>query len=100
MKVVRNVEMREGLVVFKLHGSKFQIGSTQFFDTGRVWLDYTFSDPRDGKGLGLKYGIGGGGFFTWDTAALFRIDVAYSPDASAANPGFPVGIYVQDSFMF
>jgi len=100
IKVVGNVEARSLITSFRFLGSKFQIGGTAFFDTGRVWLDYTFANPRDGDGLGLKYGVGGGGFFVWDTAALFRVDVAYSPDASAANPGFPVGIYVQDSFMF
>jgi len=100
IKAVGNVELRSVVTSFRFIGSKFQIGNTVFLDAGRVWNDYTFSDPRDGSGLGLKYGVGGGGFLVWDTAALFRIDVAYSPDASAANPGFPVGIYVQEGLMF
>jgi outer membrane protein assembly factor BamA len=100
LKVVANAELRRLHGGFHLFGSKFQIGTTVFVDTGRVWNDYTFSDVRDGTGLGLKYGVGGGPFLLWDTAALFRIDVAYSPDASAANPGFPVGIYVQGGMMF
>jgi hypothetical protein len=65
-----------------------------------VWNDYTFSDPRDGTGIGIKYGIGGGPFIIWDTAALLCVNVAYSPDASAANPGFPLGIYVQEGLTF
>lgn len=100
IKVVGNVEMRTFFTDFHLFGSYFKVGATAFIDAGRIWLDYTFSNPRDGTGLGLKYGIGGGPCFTWDSTALFRVDVAYSPDASAANPGFPVGIYVQEGFMF
>lgn len=100
LKVVANAELRRIHGSFRFLGSKFQIGTTTFVDTGRVWNDYTFADVRDGTGLGLKYGVGGGPFLIWDTAALFRIDVAYSPDASAANPGFPVGIYVQGGLMF
>lgn len=100
LKVVGNAEFRRVHGGFHIFGSKFQIGTTTFVDAGRVWNDYNFADPRDGSGLGIKYGIGGGPFVIWDTAAVFRIDVAYSPDASAANPGFPVGIYVQDGLMF
>ncbi len=100
LKVVGNVELRRIHGSFHLWGSKFQVGTTTFLDTGRVWNDYAFADARDGTGLGLKYGVGGGPFIIWDTAALIRIDVAYSPDASAANPGFPLGIYVQDGLMF
>jgi outer membrane protein assembly factor BamA len=100
VKVVANAELRRIHGSFKLVGSRFQVGTTTFLDAGRIWNDYTFADVRDGTGLGLKYGIGGGPFLIWDTAALFRIDVAYSPDASAANPGFPVGIYVQGGLMF
>ncbi|MDB4937344.1 MAG: outer membrane protein [Labilithrix sp.] len=100
LKVVGNAEVRRIHFAVHVFGSKFQVGTTAFVDAGRVWNDYTFSDPRDGKSIGIKYGIGGGPFLIWDTAALFRIDVAYSPDASAANPGFPVGIYVQEGMMF
>jgi len=100
LKVTGNVELRTFFTEFNFLGSHFKVGATTFFDAGRVWLDYTFSNPRDGSGLGLKYGIGGGPCFTWDSTALFRVDLAYSPDASAANPGFPIGIYVQEGFMF
>ncbi len=100
IKIVVNAEVRRIHGAFRFLGSRFQVGTTTFIDTGRVWNDYSFSDPRDGKGIGLKYGIGGGPFLIWNTAALFRIDLAYSPDASAANPGFPIGIYVQGGLMF
>jgi outer membrane protein assembly factor BamA len=100
LKVVGNAEIRRIHGEVRVLGTKFQIGTTAFFDTGRVWNDYTFSDPKDGKGFGLKYGVGGGPFLVWGSAATFRVDVAYSPDASAANPGFPLGIYVEDGVMF
>jgi hypothetical protein len=48
----------------------------------------------------LKYGAGGGLYLLWGQAALFRVEVAYSPDQVAENPGFPVGIYVEDGVMF
>jgi hypothetical protein len=43
---------------------------------------------------------GGGAFVIWDRTSILRIDVAYSPDASAVNPGFPFGVYVQDGFVY
>jgi outer membrane protein assembly factor BamA len=100
IKVVGNVELRRIHGSFHVFHSKFQFGTTAFVDAGRVWNDYTFTDPRDGTGIGIKYGIGGGPFLIWDTAALICVNVAYSPDASAANPGFPLGIYFQEGLTF
>lgn len=100
IKLVGNVEVRSFFASFHLFGDRFRVGDVVFFDTGRIWTDYTFSDARDGKQIGLKFGAGGGLFLLWGTAAMFRVEVAYSPDASAANPGFPVGIYVADGLMF
>ena len=71
-----------------------------FFDAGRVWSDYHAISPADGTSLGLKYGVGGGVFLQWGEAAIFRVEVAYSPDAESENPGFPLGIYVSDGLMF
>ena len=31
---------------------------------------------------------------------MFRIDVAYSPDAAALNPRFSLGVYLEDGTMF
>ncbi|MBX3190000.1 MAG: BamA/TamA family outer membrane protein [Labilithrix sp.] len=100
VKLVVNTEIRSVFFGFEFLGGKFKVGNSVFFDMGRVWNDYTFSDPRDGTGLGMRYGVGTGPFLVWGSAALFRVDVAYSPDATAANPGFPVGIYVQQGFIF
>jgi hypothetical protein len=99
-KVVGNVEVRRRLVSFHALGEPMRLGSTLFFDTGRAFSDYSFRAAADGNGVGLKYGVGAGAFLQWGEAAIFRVDVAYSPDAVAENPGFPVGIYVADGMMF
>jgi hypothetical protein len=99
VKVVSNIEIRVPLPRFRLFGQRFRFGTTTFFDAGRVWAGY-LPDARDGTSLGLKYGIGGGGFIQWGEAAIFRLEAAYSPDAESENPGFPIGIYVSDGLMF
>jgi len=100
LKALANIELRRMNGSVQLFGSTFQIGTTAFIDTGRIWSDYSFRNPQDGSGIGLKYGVGGGPIVIWDTAAVFRIDVAYSPDATAANPGFPIGVYVNNGVLF
>ncbi len=99
VKLVANVELRAMHVKFRLFGENFQLGNNVFVDFGRVFAGYT-PDARDGRGLGLKYGVGAGVYVLWGSAALFRLEFAYSPDATAANPGFPLGIYAADSQMF
>ncbi len=99
VKMVGNVELRVTHLRFRLFGDDFRVGNNIFFDTGRVFARYG-SDPRDGTGLGLKYGVGMGVFVVWGTAAVFRVEFAYSPDAVAANPNFPIGIYAADGQMF
>ena len=100
IKVVGNVELRAMLVEFTVLRQKFTLGNDAFFDTGRVWSDYSFRSPLDGTGLGLKYGVGGGVYVLWGQAAMLRIEVAYSPDAVSENPTLPVGIYINDNTMF
>lgn len=100
LKIVGNVEVRAMWLHFALLHQKFTIGNTVFFDTGRVWSDYTFHSPLDGTGLGLKWGVGGGIYILWGQAAMLRIEAAYSPDAVSENPTLPVGIYVNDGVMF
>lgn len=95
-----NVEIRSTLPRFRLFGQRLRLGTTTFLDAGRVFSDYTFDPALDGTKLGLKYGIGGGVFLQWGEAAIFRVEAAYSPDAVAENPGFPIGIYVADGLMF
>jgi hypothetical protein len=100
IKLVVNLELRALLFGFRAFGQAFRLGANVFFDTGRVWSDYSFSSPRDGRGAGLTFGAGAGVYLRWGQAAIFRAEIAYSPDAVAENPGFPVGIYVEDGVMF
>jgi hypothetical protein len=100
VKVVGNVELRAMWLHFALLGQRFTLGNDVFFDTGRVWSDYSFHSKLDGRGAGLKYGTGGGIYVLWGQAAMLRIEAAYSPDAVSENPSLPVGIYVEDGTMF
>jgi len=100
IKLLGNVELRAMVVQFTVLRQKFTLGTDAFFDTGRVWSDYTFHSPLDGSGVGLKYGVGGGLYVLWGQAAMLRIEAAYSPDAVSENPTLPLGIYVNDNVMF
>ena len=100
-KMIANTEIRATpFPRFTVLGQRIRFGTTVFFDAGRVWSDYHATSAADGTSLGLKYGVGGGVFIQWGEAAIFRVEVAYSPDAESENPGFPVGIYVSDGLMF
>jgi outer membrane protein assembly factor BamA len=101
IKIMTNIELRATpFPRFQLLGQRLRIGTTTFFDAGRVWNEYQVISPADGDTLGLKYGIGGGLFLQWGEAAIFRIEAAYSPDATSENQNLPVGIYVSDGTMF
>lgn len=100
VKVLTNLEIRTLLPRFRLLNERLRFGLTTFIDAGRLWRDYRYDPASDGTGLGLKYGIGGGTFLQWGEAAIFRFEAAYSPDAAAANPGFPLGVYVTDGLIF
>ncbi|MGD0678393.1 MAG: BamA/TamA family outer membrane protein, partial [Polyangiaceae bacterium] len=98
IKVVGNAELRALPIHFELFKQKFHVGGDLFVDTGRVWSDYSFRSPLDGRGIGLKYGVGTGLYFLWGQAAIFRVEAAYSPDA--ISNGGPIGLYVEDGTMF
>jgi len=100
IKILGNIELRSMLVSFRVLKQRFTLGGDVFFDTGRVWSDYSFHSALDGTGLGLKYGVGGGVYVLWGQAAMLRIEAAYSPDAVSENPTLPIGLYVNDGVMF
>ena len=101
VKMIANTEIRATpFPRFMLFGQRLRVGTSTFFDAGRTWSDYALISPADGNTLGLKYGIGAGVFLQWGEAAIFRVEVAYSPDAVSENPDFPVGLYVSDGLMF
>jgi outer membrane protein assembly factor BamA len=101
VKMISNLEIRgTPFPRFTIAGQRFRIGTTVFFDAGRVWSDYAVISAADGDSLGLKYGVGGGLFIQWGEAAIFRMEAAYSPDATSENPSLPLGFYVSDGLMF
>jgi outer membrane protein assembly factor BamA len=101
IKMISNLELRgTPFPRFTIAGQRFRIGTTVFFDAGRVWSDYAVISAADGNSLGLKYGVGGGLFIQWGEAAIFRLEAAYSPDAISENPSLPIGFYVSDGLMF
>jgi len=101
VKVITNLEIRSTpFPRFMVLGERFLIGTTTFFDCGRVWSQYSAISSADGTSLGLKFGVGGGVFLQWGEAAIFRVEAAYSPDAVSENPTLPVGVYVSDGVMF
>jgi outer membrane protein assembly factor BamA len=100
VKVFGNAEVRALLVRFRVAGQRFRVGGNVLFDADRLWTDYTFTSPLDGRGVGVKWGAGGGLYLQWGQAAVFRLEVAYSPDAASENPSLPLGVYVEDGVMF
>jgi hypothetical protein len=101
VKMITNLEVRATpFPTFMLLGDRFRIGTTVFVDAGRVWKDYDIISAADGTSLGMKYGIGGGLFLQWGLAAIFRVEAAYSPDATSENAKVPIGFYVSDGLMF
>lgn len=99
VKAMTNTELRIAPIPrFKVLHWSVLAGLTTFFDAGRVWSDYSSSPAEDGRTLGLKYGAGGGAFFQWDEANIFRIDVAYSPDETGRST--PLSFYFESGFLF
>jgi outer membrane protein assembly factor BamA len=87
LKMLANLELRSMFVSFPLLKQRFAIGAVAFFDAGRVFADYRFDPVVDGRGLGLKWGTGGGLRLQWGDTFVLRADVAWSPDA------LPIGFY-------
>ncbi len=105
IKVVGNVEVRSLFAAYRVFRQKIRLGGDAFVDAGRAFDDYTFASPRDGSGIGVHFGLGGGLYVGWGDAALIRLEVAYSPDAFPvtlpfSSGGPPLGIYVQNGIMF
>lgn len=97
VKALANAELRTMFIPrFRIARWRILVGTTTFFDAGRVWSDYGGS-PRDGDSLGIKFGCGGGLFFQWDQSSIFRVEAAYSPDRGGSNP---VAYYLNNGLVF
>lgn len=92
IKLLGNVELRSKLVDFILFDNHFNLGLIGFFDTGRIWADYSTDELLDGTGVGLEYGAGGGLRIQWGETFVIRGDVGWSPDG--------LGIYININHIF
>ncbi len=93
-KFLSNLELRVRLWRFHVRKSDYELGTTAFFDSGRVWADLTRAEELDGRGLGLKFGTGGGLRLQKGKTFVLRADVAWSPDAR------PIGGYFLAEHIF
>jgi hypothetical protein len=98
VKVLGNVEIRTELASFRALGKPMTFGVVGLADGGRVWADTSLHPELDGTRIGLKYGLGGGLRLQSGSSFVLRLDVAWSPDASAL--GAPVGGYFAAGQMF
>jgi hemolysin activation/secretion protein len=94
LKAFGNLELRLEVVSFRALGKPLTLGLVPFVDAGRLWADTHAHPELDGRGVGLKYGYGGGLRVQSGSSFVIRLDVAASPDAS------PVGGYFSAGQMF
>jgi hypothetical protein len=100
LKLVSNDELRVTPIPrFRVLSWSLQVGMNAFFDAGRVFSEFAYPEGNDGRTLGLKYSAGGGFFFQWDQASVFRVEVAYSPSGPSGN-GLPVSLYFENGLLF
>jgi hypothetical protein len=93
-KVFGNAELRWKAWRGAALGRRFTLGFAAFVDAGRVWAELATDPVRDGGGLGLHWGVGGGVRLQQGRAFLVRADLAWSPDAR------PVGAYLMADHAF
>jgi outer membrane protein assembly factor BamA len=88
IKVFANLEVRGQLLKFTWFKKALTLGAALFYDAGRAWADWGSNPELDGRGLGIKYGTGGGIRLQQGKTFVVRADIAWSPDAR------PLGGYV------
>lgn len=91
VKVFGNVELRIEVLALRAFGKPVVLGVIPFFDAGRLWADNRYNPDLDGRGIGLKYGAGGGLSLQSGASFVLRADVAVSPDAAPASGYFSAG---------
>jgi hypothetical protein len=92
IKVFGNLEVRSEVFGFRVRKKQYVISVAGFFDSGRVWTDFSAPAAFDGAGWGLKYGAGGGLRLQSGETFLLRADLAYSPDADPLAGYFTSGL--------
>ena len=91
LKAFGNVELRLEVATFRALRKSLTLGLVPFFDAGRLWADTKPQPELDGRGVGLKYGYGGGVRLHSGSSFVIRLDVAASPDASPVSGYFSAG---------
>ncbi|MET0792259.1 MAG: BamA/TamA family outer membrane protein, partial [Polyangiaceae bacterium] len=91
LKAFGNVELRLEAVSFRAFGKSLTLGVVPFFDAGRLWADAEAHPELDGRGIGLKYGAGGGLRVQSGSSFVVRLDVAGSPDTQPVRGYFSAG---------
>jgi len=91
LKAFGNAELRLEVATFRALGKALTLGVVPFFDAGRLWADAERHPELDGRGVGLKYGAGGGLRVQSGTSFVIRLDVAGSPDATPVSGYFSAG---------
>jgi len=99
LKLVNNNELRVTPIPrFNVLDWSVRVGMLGYFDAGRVFSNYAYPTAKDGHEIGLKYSVGGGFFFQWDEATVFRVEAAYSPDTLGGR-GIP-SFYFENGMLF
>jgi hypothetical protein len=80
VKVLGNLELRSKFWWFRLLRKDSNLGVVAFFDAGRVWTELRPRVELDGRGAGVKYGVGGGLRLQMGATVVVRVDVGWSPD--------------------
>jgi hypothetical protein len=91
LKAFGNVELRGDIARFRLLDRPMLLSGAAFFDAGRVWADGSDRPDLDGRGLGLKWGIGAGPRLQSGEAFVLRAELAWSPDARPLGGYFTAG---------
>lgn len=94
VKLFGNVESRSQFASFQMLGLDCTLAAVLFADVGRLWSDWDSDPLLDGRGIGLKVGLGAGLRLQQGTAFVVRGDIAWSPDAR------PIGAYVTAGQLF
>ncbi len=94
VKLFGNLEARARVAELTVRNKPYVVGLVAFVDGGRLWSELGGNRALDGRGVGLKYGVGGGVRVQSGRTFVVRADLAWSPDAR------PVGGYLAAGQMF
>ena len=91
IKLFGNAELRLEVSRFRALGKELSLAIVPLFDAGRLWADSKSHPELDGRGIGLKYGYGGGVRIQSGSSFVIRAEVAASPDATPISGYFAAG---------